>query len=171
MNARSAVRRRSFGGSGAVFAGLVAADDDTDTGQVAALDPSGEGRGPFDEEAGDGRFGVAIAAARLGRTIALINNRPSPRNRLPVPRDPWTYLEVRDAARAALLALDVPGPGAHAVHLCAPRPSCRLRRKSPRAAVTPPPGSCAPCPVVPRRWAPRAARRLLGSTTEHLLDD
>ena len=32
----------------------------------------------------------------------------------------WTYLDVRDAARAALLALAVPAPGAHAVHLCAP---------------------------------------------------
>ncbi|WP_194891282.1 NAD-dependent epimerase/dehydratase family protein [Catenulispora pinisilvae] len=32
----------------------------------------------------------------------------------------WTYLDVRDAARAALLALAVPGPGAPAVHLCAP---------------------------------------------------
>ncbi|WP_093899293.1 hypothetical protein [Streptomyces sp. Ncost-T10-10d] len=76
---------RSSGGSGPVLAGLVAVDDDTDTGQVAALDPSGEDRGPFDEGAGDGRFGGAIAAARPGRTVALINNRPSPRNRLPVP--------------------------------------------------------------------------------------
>ncbi|MEV6103865.1 NAD(P)-dependent oxidoreductase [Streptomyces sp. NPDC051940] len=35
-------------------------------------------------------------------------------------RDLWTYLEVRDAARAALLALSVDAPGAHVVHLCAP---------------------------------------------------
>ena len=36
-------------------------------------------------------------------------------------RDMWSYLETRDAARAALLALDVEQPGAQAVYVAAPR--------------------------------------------------
>ncbi|MFF2847297.1 NAD-dependent epimerase/dehydratase family protein [Streptomyces sp. NPDC058001] len=85
-------------------------------------------------------------------------------------RDLWTYLEVGDAARAALLALDVPGPGAHAVHVCAPeiivpfRTEELLRRYHPTATLRRPlPGRTAPVDT-------SAARRLLGFTAEHLID-
>ncbi|MFD3482206.1 NAD-dependent epimerase/dehydratase family protein [Streptomyces sp. NPDC058665] len=84
-------------------------------------------------------------------------------------RDLWTYLETRDAARAALLALDVPGPGAHAVHLCAPETMVPfpteelLRRYHPTTPVRRPlPGRSAPVDTT-------AARRLLGFTARHLL--
>ncbi|MFD4942134.1 NAD-dependent epimerase/dehydratase family protein [Streptomyces sp. NPDC058239] len=85
-------------------------------------------------------------------------------------RDLWTYLEVRDAARAALLALHVPGPGAHAVYLCAPETLVPfpteelLRRYHPTARLLRPlPGRTAPVDTT-------AARRLFGFTAEHLLD-
>ncbi|WP_241837544.1 NAD-dependent epimerase/dehydratase family protein [Streptomyces sp. CB02115] len=85
-------------------------------------------------------------------------------------RDLWTYLEVRDAARAALLALEVPGRAAHAVHLCAPEiivpyPTEELlRRYHPTTELRSPlPGRAAPVDT-------SAARRLLGFTAENLLD-
>ncbi|MEV5689222.1 MULTISPECIES: NAD-dependent epimerase/dehydratase family protein [unclassified Streptomyces] len=84
-------------------------------------------------------------------------------------RDLWTYLEVHDAARAALLALDVPGRAAHAVHLCAPEiivpyPTEELlRRYHPTAVLRHPlPGRTAPVDT-------SAARRLLGFTAQNLL--
>ncbi|MFF2327464.1 MULTISPECIES: NAD-dependent epimerase/dehydratase family protein [unclassified Streptomyces] len=86
-------------------------------------------------------------------------------------RDLWTYLDVRDAARAALLALDVPGPGAHVVHVCAPETIVPypteelLRRYHPTTQVRRPlPGRTAPVDTT-------AARRLFGFTAEHCLDD
>ncbi|MFE2035114.1 NAD-dependent epimerase/dehydratase family protein [Streptomyces scopuliridis] len=85
-------------------------------------------------------------------------------------RELWTYLEVRDAARAALLALGVPGPGAHTVHLCAPETLVPfpteelLRRYHPATPLRRPlPGRTAPIDTT-------AARRLLGFTARHLLD-
>lgn len=85
-------------------------------------------------------------------------------------RELWTYLEVNDAARAALLALDVPGPGAHAVHLCAPETLVPfpteelLRRYHPTTPLRRPlPGRTAPVDTA-------AARRLLGFTARNLLD-
>lgn len=84
-------------------------------------------------------------------------------------RDLWTYLEVHDAARAALLALDVPGPAAHTVHLCAPEiivpyPTEELlRRYHPTTVLRRPlPGRTAPVDT-------SAARRLLGFTAQNLL--
>lgn len=84
-------------------------------------------------------------------------------------RDLWTYLEVHDAARAALLALDVPGRAAHAVHLCAPEiivpyPTEELlRRYHPTTVLRRPlPGRAAPVDT-------SAARRLLGFTAQNLL--
>ncbi|MFJ2093593.1 NAD-dependent epimerase/dehydratase family protein [Streptomyces sp. NPDC087901] len=86
-------------------------------------------------------------------------------------RDLWTYLEVRDAARAALQALGVRGPGAHAVHVCAPEtlvpfPTEELmRRYHPTTQLLRPlPGRTAPVDTT-------AAVRLFGFTAEHLLDD
>ncbi|MFD7863754.1 NAD-dependent epimerase/dehydratase family protein [Streptomyces sp. NPDC057682] len=86
-------------------------------------------------------------------------------------RDLWTYLEVRDAARAALLALGVPGPGAHAVHVCAPETLVPfpteelLRRYHPGTPLRRPlPGRTAPVDT-------SAAERLFGFTAEYLLDD
>ncbi|WP_327708291.1 NAD(P)-dependent oxidoreductase [Streptomyces sp. NBC_00464] len=86
-------------------------------------------------------------------------------------RDLWTYLEVRDAARAALLALGVPGPGAHSVHVCAPETLVPfpteelLRRYHPTTRLLRPlPGRTAPVDTT-------AAARLFGFTAEHLLDD
>ncbi|MEE4494187.1 NAD-dependent epimerase/dehydratase family protein [Streptomyces sp. BE230] len=86
-------------------------------------------------------------------------------------RDLWTYLEVRDAARAALLALGVPGPGAHSVHVCAPETLVPfpteelLRRYHPTTRLRRPlPGRTAPVDTT-------AAARLFGFTAEHLLDD
>ncbi|MEU1299948.1 NAD-dependent epimerase/dehydratase family protein [Streptomyces shenzhenensis] len=85
-------------------------------------------------------------------------------------RDLWTYLEVHDAARAAVLALEVPGPGAHAVHVCAPRiivpqPTEELlRRHHPTTRIRRPlPGRAAPVDT-------SAAHRLLGFTAHNLLD-
>ncbi|MFE2933237.1 NAD-dependent epimerase/dehydratase family protein [Streptomyces sp. NPDC059221] len=84
-------------------------------------------------------------------------------------RELWTYLEVHDAARAALLALDVPGPAAHTVHLCAPEiivphPTEELlRRYHPTTVLRRP---------IPGRTAPvdtSAAHRLLGFTAQNLL--
>ncbi|WP_405902609.1 NAD(P)-dependent oxidoreductase [Streptomyces sp. NBC_00656] len=84
-------------------------------------------------------------------------------------RDLWTYLEVHDAARAALLALDVRGSGAHAVHLCAPEiivpyPTEELlRRYHPGTVLRGPlPGRAAPVDT-------SAARRLLGFTARNLV--
>ncbi|MEE1738293.1 NAD(P)-dependent oxidoreductase [Streptomyces sp. BE147] len=84
-------------------------------------------------------------------------------------RELWTYLEVHDAARAALLALDVPGRAAHAVHLCAPEiivpyPTEELlRRYHPTTVLRRPlPGRTAPVDT-------SAARRLLGFTAHNLL--
>ncbi|MFC9621190.1 NAD-dependent epimerase/dehydratase family protein [Streptomyces sp. NPDC056930] len=84
-------------------------------------------------------------------------------------RELWTYLEVHDAARAALLALDVPGRAAHAVHLCAPEiivpyPTEELlRRYHPTTVLRRPlPGRAAPVDT-------SAARRLLGFTAQNLL--
>lgn len=85
-------------------------------------------------------------------------------------RDLWTYLEVGDAARAALLALGVREPGAHVVHLCAPEiivpyPTEELlRRYHPTTRVRRPlPGRTAPVDT-------SAARRLFGFTAERLID-
>ncbi|MES9559772.1 MULTISPECIES: NAD-dependent epimerase/dehydratase family protein [unclassified Streptomyces] len=84
-------------------------------------------------------------------------------------RDLWTYLEVHDAARAALLALDVPGRAAHSVHLCAPEiivpyPTEELlRRYHPGTVLRRPlPGRTAPVDT-------SAARRLLGFAARNLL--
>ncbi|WP_406456221.1 NAD(P)-dependent oxidoreductase [Streptomyces sp. NBC_00876] len=86
-------------------------------------------------------------------------------------RDLWTYLEVRDAARAALMALGVPGPGAHAVHVCAPRTLVPfpteelLRRYHPTTPLRRPlPGRTAPVDTA-------AAARLFGFSAQYLLDD
>ncbi|MFJ2953537.1 NAD-dependent epimerase/dehydratase family protein [Streptomyces sp. NPDC087270] len=85
-------------------------------------------------------------------------------------RDLWTYLEVDDAARAALLALGVPGPGAHTVHVCAPEvivpfPTEELlRRFHPTTRLLRPlPGRTAPVDTAP-------ARRLFGFTAERLIE-
>ncbi|MEV0096801.1 NAD(P)-dependent oxidoreductase [Streptomyces sp. NPDC050738] len=85
-------------------------------------------------------------------------------------RDLWTYLEVQDAARAALLALDVTLPGAHTVHLCAPEiivpyeTEDLLRRFHPTTRLLRPlPGRTAPVDLT-------TARRLLGFTARNLLD-
>ncbi|MER7173232.1 NAD-dependent epimerase/dehydratase family protein [Streptomyces mesophilus] len=84
-------------------------------------------------------------------------------------RDLWTYLEVRDAARAAVLALDVPGPGAHTVHVCAPETLADeatedlLRRYHPDTEVRRPlPGRTAPVDTT-------AARELLGFEARFLV--
>ncbi|SDJ47071.1 NAD-dependent epimerase/dehydratase family protein [Streptomyces indicus] len=84
-------------------------------------------------------------------------------------RDLWTHLEVREAARAALLALRVPGPGAHTVHVCAPEtlmdvPTRELlRRFHPDTEVRRPlPGRSAPVDLT-------AARELLGFEAEFLV--
>ena len=52
---------------------------------------------------------------RLAERAALFHTNPAAGA-----AELWTYLHVHDAARAALLALAVPGPGAPAVYLCAP---------------------------------------------------
>ncbi|MFE3947343.1 hypothetical protein ACFXPV_36635 [Streptomyces sp. NPDC059118] len=83
--------------------------------------------------------------------------------------NPRTYLEVCDAARAALLALEVPGCVAHSVYLCAPEiivpyPTEELLRRYH-------PGTVLRCPL-PGRMAPvdtSAARGLLGFTARNLL--
>ncbi|TCC35038.1 NAD-dependent epimerase/dehydratase family protein [Kribbella sindirgiensis] len=80
----------------------------------------------------------------------------------------WSYLETRDAARAAVLALRVPG-GSHTFHVAAPRTLAPyptldlLRRFHPtteiRAAL---PGRTTPLDLAP-------AQHLLGFTAEHEL--
>ncbi|MEU7000005.1 NAD(P)-dependent oxidoreductase [Nonomuraea sp. NPDC046570] len=81
----------------------------------------------------------------------------------------WAYLDTRDAARACLLALEVPGPGAHVVNVAAPeslvpQPTEELlRRYHPEAEVRSPlPGRTVPVDL-------SAATSLLGFTAEHLL--
>ncbi|MFJ9679280.1 hypothetical protein ACIRP2_14590 [Streptomyces sp. NPDC101194] len=80
------------------------------------------------------------------------------------------YVRGGRRARAALPALGVPGPGAHAVHLCAPETLVPfpteelLRRYHPTARLLRPlPGRTAPVDTT-------AARRLLGFTAERLID-
>ncbi|WP_027343551.1 NAD-dependent epimerase/dehydratase family protein [Hamadaea tsunoensis] len=85
-------------------------------------------------------------------------------------RDMWSYLETRDAARAALLGLGVEVPGAHVVYVAAPRTMVPyatadlLDRFHPgverRAEL---PGRTVAIDLQP-------ARDLLGFTAEHELD-
>ncbi|MET9220484.1 NAD-dependent epimerase/dehydratase family protein [Streptomyces sp. NPDC088197] len=102
---------------------------------------------------------------RLRAHAALVTEQPAYGA-----RDLWTYLEVGDAARAALLALRVTQPGAHVVHVCAPEilvpfPTEELmRRFHPTTRVLRPlPGRTAPVDTA-------AARRLFGFTAERLID-
>ncbi|MFE3452596.1 NAD-dependent epimerase/dehydratase family protein [Nonomuraea sp. NPDC059194] len=81
----------------------------------------------------------------------------------------WAYLETRDAARACLLALEVPGPGAHVVTVAAPETLVPhpteelLRRYHPEAEIRRPlPGRTVPVDL-------SAAQSLLGFTAEHRL--
>jgi nucleoside-diphosphate-sugar epimerase len=80
--------------------------------------------------------------------------------------DLWSYLETRDAARAAVLALQVRG-GCHVFHVAAPRtlapyPTVELlRRFHPATEIrTALPGRTTPIDLTP-------ARQLLGFTAEH----
>jgi len=81
----------------------------------------------------------------------------------------WAYLETLDAARACVLALSVPGPGAHAVYVAAPEilapyPIVDLiRRFHPRAVIRRPlPGRVVPIDV-------SAAWELLGFAAERVI--
>lgn len=81
----------------------------------------------------------------------------------------WAYLETRDAARACVLALDVPGTGARTVLVAAPetlvpQPTEELmRRYHPRAELRSPlPGRTVPVDLAP-------AREVLGFTARFTL--
>jgi len=85
-------------------------------------------------------------------------------------RDLWSYLEVRDAARAADLALSPAEPGVHVAFVAAPttyaahRTSDLLARYWPGVEVRRPlPGRTVPLDLEP-------ARRLFGFEAEHVLD-
>ncbi len=72
------------------------------------------------------RYGIGVVAVRypfvggfderLPRFAALVAERPEIGA-----RDMWSYLETRDAGRAALLALDIDIPGVQTVYVAAPR--------------------------------------------------
>ncbi|MCL2731876.1 MAG: NAD(P)-dependent oxidoreductase [Actinomycetia bacterium] len=84
-------------------------------------------------------------------------------------RELWTYLEVRDAARAALLALSVRDPGAHTAYLCAPETLVPHPTEDLLARYHP--GTPLRRPI-PGRQAPvdlSAAQRLLGFRARYLL--
>jgi nucleoside-diphosphate-sugar epimerase len=81
----------------------------------------------------------------------------------------WAYLETLDAARACVLALSVPGAGAHAVYVAAPEilapypTEDLIRRYHPGTELRRPlPGRTSPVDT-------SAARALLGFTAERLL--
>jgi nucleoside-diphosphate-sugar epimerase len=81
----------------------------------------------------------------------------------------WAYLETRDAARAAVMALDVDEPGAHIVYVASPRTLAPyptldlLRRFHPGTEIR----ADLPGRTVPIDLAP--AGRLFGFAAEHLL--
>jgi nucleoside-diphosphate-sugar epimerase len=121
------------------------------------------------------RYGIGVVALRypfvggfderLPGFAALVADRPEIGA-----RDMWSYLETRDAARAALLALDVDGPGARAVYVAAPRtlvpyPTAELLDRFhpgvPRRTQFP--GRTVPIDLTP-------ARELLGFTASFELD-
>jgi nucleoside-diphosphate-sugar epimerase len=120
------------------------------------------------------RYGMDVVALRF----PFISNAERAAYRLPqFADDPgagaaelWTYLDVRDAAQAAWLALIVPSHGFHKVFVAAPDtlapyPTADLLRVyHPDAEVrVPMPGRTAPMDL-------RAAQRLLGFQARHLLD-
>ncbi|MFI6505714.1 NAD-dependent epimerase/dehydratase family protein [Nonomuraea typhae] len=81
----------------------------------------------------------------------------------------WAYLETRDAARACVLALGVPGPGAEVVCVCAPetmagQPTAELlERYHPGVEIRAPlPGRTVPVDL-------SKAERLLGFSAEYRL--
>jgi nucleoside-diphosphate-sugar epimerase len=81
----------------------------------------------------------------------------------------WAYLETLDAARACVLGLSVPGPGAHAVYVAAPEilapfpTEDLMRRYHPATELRRPmPGRATPIDT-------SAAHTLLGFTAERLL--
>ena len=121
------------------------------------------------------RYGMGVVALRypfvggfderLPEFAALVAERPEIGA-----RTMWSYLETRDAARAALMALDVDLPGAQVVYLAAPRtlvpyPTVELLARfhpdAPRRAEFP--GRTVPIDLTP-------ARELLGFTAEFELE-
>ncbi len=121
------------------------------------------------------RYGIGVTALRfpfvggfderLPGFAALVAERPEIGA-----RDLWSYLETRDAARAALLALDADLPGVQVVHVAAPRtlspiPTAELLDRFhphvPCRAVFP--GRTVPIDLAP-------ARELLGFTAVFELD-
>lgn len=87
-------------------------------------------------------------------------------------RDFWTYLDLRDAARAARLAITRPLSGFHVIFVAAPRTLAReptedllarYHRGVPRRDGTPIPGRTAPIDL-------SRAREVLGFEAEHLYD-
>ena len=120
------------------------------------------------------RHGMDVVALRF----PFISNAERAADRLPlVAEDPavgaaelWTYLDVRDAAQAAWLAMTVPLHGFHKVFVAAPDtlvpyPTADLLRVyHPDVEVRAPmPGRTAPLDL-------RAAQRLLGFQARHLLE-
>jgi nucleoside-diphosphate-sugar epimerase len=121
------------------------------------------------------RYGIGVVALRypfvggfderLPGFAALAADRPEIGA-----RDMWSYLETRDAARAALMALDFDGPGAQVFYVAAPRtlvpyPTAELLDRFhpdvPRRAEFP--GRTVPIDLAP-------ARDLLGFTARFELD-
>ncbi|MEN3615388.1 NAD(P)-dependent oxidoreductase [Plantactinospora sp. ZYX-F-223] len=109
------------------------------------------------------RYPFVASAERLAARAAEIAADPAH-----AARELWMYLDSRDAARAALLALGA--TGAHTVHVAAPRtlapyPTLDLiRRYHPETEIRAPlPGRAAPLDLA-------HARNLLGFTAEHALD-
>ncbi|MFD6178253.1 MULTISPECIES: NAD-dependent epimerase/dehydratase family protein [unclassified Isoptericola] len=84
--------------------------------------------------------------------------------------DLWAYLDVRDAATAAALALDVEEPGAHVVDVAAPETLVPFATRDLLARYHPGTEVRADLPgrTVPVDLAP--AERLLGFRARHLLD-
>jgi nucleoside-diphosphate-sugar epimerase len=121
------------------------------------------------------RYGIGVVALRYPFVGGLDERLPGFAARAAEQpelgaRDLWSYLETRDAARAALLALDAETPGAQAVYVAAPRTLVpystvelldRFHPDVPRRAEFP--GRTVPIDLDP-------ARQLLGFTAEFELD-
>lgn len=119
------------------------------------------------------RYGMTVVAMRypfvataegIAKRITQVTADPTH-----AARECWTYLDVRDAAEAALLAITAPLTGAHAVYFAAPQTlapyptEALIRAHHPNTEIRHPlPDRTAPIDLEP-------ATQLLGFTAQHVV--